>query len=220
MSEPSYAAAWTRYRRIRLVTILLIVSFPLGLPLVIALFASVIGATGASVLVPVWIVAIVVAAMEWAHFPCPRCGEKFRRKAGMAANKCRSCGLPMFAENEAEAGPNPYREPPEPTPAQETYITAWKKYRRLRRMRSPWLLGGAVVVAGIVAPQFGSASAGLVAVIWSVFWFLVFATGRWRLLSFRCPRCKRRFHSWTNDTKYEWCVHCRLRRFALDDADA
>jgi hypothetical protein len=224
MSEISYAAAWARYRRIRLVTILLIVTFPVASALPAVLLGNVIGEAAAGALVAVlWIIATIVMAVRWAYFPCPRCGKKFRRKAGMHVRGCSSCGLLMFAESEAEAAPAPYPKQPElaAASADPTYAPVWKTYHHLQLLGSYWLLGGSILVAGIVLPQLGlDRAAGIIAVAWFVGWFLVFGTSRWRLLYFRCPRCKRRFHGGINVTKAEWCTHCRLRLYALSDPDA
>ena len=228
MSE--YAAAWGRYRRIRLATILLIVTFPVAPWVASALLASVIGETAAFALVPVaWIVAAIVMAVRWAYFPCPRCGKKFRRKAGMHVRGCSSCGLLMFAESEAEAAPAVYPKAElaapsaEPTSAsaEPTYAAAWKTYHHLQLLGSYWILVGAVLVAGIVLPQLDiGRAAGVIVIIWGLGWFVVFASSRWRLLYFRCPRCQHRFHGGINRTKAEWCNHCRLRLYALSDPDA
>jgi len=101
------------------------------------------------------------------------------------------------------------------------YAAAWKTYHHLQLLGSYWLLGGSILVAGIILPQLGlDRAAGVIAVVWFGGWFLVFASSRWRLLYFRCPRCNHRFHGGINRTKAEWCNHCRLRLYALSDPDA
>src|SRR5215471_5851325 len=128
MSEASYAAGWARYRRLRLLTILLIVLLPIGPGLAAALPVG--GDAAVALVSMLWIAAIVVAATKWTYFPCPRCGKRFQRKAGWHTHQCASCGLVKFAETEAEAAPKAYPEQHEleATSADSTYVAAWKKY--------------------------------------------------------------------------------------------
>ena len=223
--QTSYAAAWARYRRIRLVTILLIVTFPVPPMLVTGILTSVVGDAGGLVMVPaflVWIGVVVFAAIKWSYFPCPRCGKRFQRKAGWHTQRCASCGLVRFAETEAEAAPKAYPEQHEleAAAADPSYAAAWKTYHRLQALRSPWILAGAILVPAVLVPQFGSQAVALVWVVWAFGWFVVYATSRVRLRAFRCPRCKQRFHGGVDITKAEWCNHCRLRLYALSDPDA
>jgi len=98
---PAYAAAWARYRRNRLVALILFLTFFPAM-----FFVSGIGwwLTGTQVGMLVFILGWLVSAfLYYARmylFRCPRCRDSFRSLFGWTttfASKCHACGLRIFA---------------------------------------------------------------------------------------------------------------------------
>jgi hypothetical protein len=97
-TDPSYLAAWRRYRRWRFFFWILFLGW---LPYALTVNMAVDGLGSAwhiAVTLP-WIVIIVIASLKTALFSCPRCGEVFHGiwNRNPFARVCRSCGLHKWA---------------------------------------------------------------------------------------------------------------------------
>ena len=102
-----YAADWEEYRRLRRKFFLIWLGYVPAMAAVAAvvqvLFHTFVPAFIAAFGYMIWWVA---AGIEFAQFPCPRCGETFARKPGswrwnwaFLAWKCQNCGLKKFARS-------------------------------------------------------------------------------------------------------------------------
>lgn len=108
-APPAYAAAWRRYRRNRLIAIILFLTF---FPMMF--FVSGVGwlltgtPVGQIVLIVGWLVSAFLFYGRMYFFRCPRCGDSFRSLSVTTtfATECHACGLPIFAltpDNHADA---------------------------------------------------------------------------------------------------------------------
>ena len=107
-----YARAWRDYkRRIILPWIFVLAFVVLPYPSVLLLRAG----------VPPWacillflaiLIAILVSYFRMWVFPCPRCGQLFRKSWKWYGSQCVHCGLPKWADSNADGstsdpGPRP-----------------------------------------------------------------------------------------------------------------
>jgi hypothetical protein len=95
---------------------------------------------------------------------------------------------------------------------EETYVEAWKDYRRRRQMYAISFLSFPLV--GFVAISLQSAVAFVVI---GATWLIFSIVSMIRFGTFRCPRCQKRFFStsFTNNPFAAKCLNCGLPKWAV-----
>jgi hypothetical protein len=105
-----YESAWKTYRGLRRNLILLWLLYVPSVVMV-ALFSNSLFRTTmpAMVLAVLWMVAFLIANMHFEQFLCPRCGNRFDKRAGafaprmwLFARKCQNCSLEKFGDSNSE----------------------------------------------------------------------------------------------------------------------
>ena len=110
-----------------------------------------------------------------------------------------------------------------PHDIQRPYADAWREYRR--RTRLAWLLFiGFIPLLALVALVTRADHGGgdFIFSITALIWFIVWTITSLRLGRFQCPRCKRDyFHKWPVQNGFaRRCLHCGLRKWAVDDEES
>jgi hypothetical protein len=106
-APPAYAAAWARYRRLRLIAVLLFVGWVPGAILLQSVLTPLVGPGRAGLPIVGWWLSIIIYMIRWGRFRCPRCRDTLRDPwVRKWLTKCHSCGLPIFALT-----PDDYAEP-------------------------------------------------------------------------------------------------------------
>ena len=99
------------------------------------------------------------------------------------------------------------------------YAASWQDLRKRRRLVWLLFLGYIPGVAALcflvvtaAASMGGSKQSEVACAVIALFWILAFAVAAIRLTFFRCPRCRRLFHStwWRHNPFARHCLHCGL----------
>ena len=97
-----YAEHWKRYKRTRLLSLLLFAGYVPVIAFAAYICQKLINtATPGFVLAFPWMVFVVITANRALNWRCPRCGERFGNTWNRTlARQCDNCGLPRYQDSE------------------------------------------------------------------------------------------------------------------------
>ena len=108
---PSYVAAWTQYRKLKISALIFLLGFPPFLGGVAILFERTrwneyVGLA----LDVVYLLVMMVVGARYALWPCPRCGQSYRGFRSITGNYCYFCKLPKWAEADFSTQMRPMKQ--------------------------------------------------------------------------------------------------------------
>lgn len=95
------------------------------------------------------------------------------------------------------------------------YSTSWRKYKTLKNIYVGLFVGWfpTAIAAALIGSMPGRVLSAIVVV-----WFVLLAVFFFALVSWRCPRCAKRFASGASGLFAGSCANCGLPRYANSDA--